>query len=146
MRALVLAGMRERWGDRFDPAANPDADDVWGSYVARGAEVVVVAVVEEAGGGGDAGVVATGTLVPQADGSGRILRVAVDRRHRRRGLARLVVAELVERAGRRALDRVVVTTDTAWPDAVALYRSCGFGLVAQTAGATDLSMFLAPTA
>jgi hypothetical protein len=45
--------MRERWGDAYDPAANPDLNNISAIYVARGAEVVVVEV------GGD--IVATDT-------------------------------------------------------------------------------------
>lgn len=132
MRNLILAGMRERWGDQFDPAANPDTDDLWGNYIAAGAEILVV---EE---GGD--LVATGTLIPEAGGAGRILRMSVHGRHRRQGLARRMVAELLQRAARRGLDPVLVTTDTPWPDAVALYRSCGFALVSQDDEASHFSM------
>jgi hypothetical protein len=53
VRELVLGGMRERWGDAYDPAANPDLNNISAIYVARGAEVVVVEV------GGD--IVATDT-------------------------------------------------------------------------------------
>lgn len=131
---LILAGMYDRWGSRFDPAANPDTDDLWTTYVTKGAEIVVV---EE----GDQ-IVATGTLMPEADGAGRILRMSVDRRYRRQGLARAIVIELVERARRRALDPVRVTTDTPWPDAIALYLSCGLDLVSQDAAASHFSISL----
>jgi hypothetical protein len=39
VRELVLGGMRERWGDAYDPSANPDLDDISTTYVSRGAEV-----------------------------------------------------------------------------------------------------------
>jgi GNAT superfamily N-acetyltransferase len=126
--------MRERWGAQFDASANPDTDDIWLSYVTRGAEIVVV----EMGGN----VIATGTLLPEIDGSGRILRMSVDRQHRRQGLARTIVAELVERSRRRGLDRVTVTTDTPWSEAVALYQSCGFDLVSQTDDASHFVLSL----
>jgi hypothetical protein len=50
---LILSGMRERWRERYDDAANPDVDDM-SSYLANGGEVVVW---EEHG-----AVVGTGTL------------------------------------------------------------------------------------
>jgi hypothetical protein len=59
VRQLVLDGMRERWGDAYDPAANPDLDDISASYVTRGAEVVVVDI------GGK--IVAAGVLRPERD-------------------------------------------------------------------------------
>ncbi len=124
--------MAERWGDRFDPHANPDTDDLWNAYMARGAEIVVLEI--------DGEVIATGTLIPEADGAGRIRRVSVDRRHRRKGLARAVVSVLVERARRRDLDPLRVTADTPWTDAVQLYRACGFEIVDQNEIATHFTM------
>ena len=134
VRELILAGMRERWGAQFDASANPDTDDIWLSFVTRGADIVVVDM------GGK--IIATGTLLPEVDGSGRILRMSVDRQHRRQGLARTIVAELVERSRRRGLDRVTVTTDTPWSEAVALYQSCGFDLVSQTDDASHFVLTL----
>lgn len=122
VRDLILEGMKERWGDAYDPAFNADLDDISGTYVDRGAEVVVV---EREG-----AVIATGTLIPDADAAGRIVRVAVARSHRRLGLGRLVVNELVRRAQARAMGEVRVLTDTPWASAVELYLSTGFIKVA----------------
>ena len=88
------------------------------NYLRRRAEVVVI---ERAG-----KLVATGTLVPEERGAGRIARMSVARTHRREGLARRVVAELVERARRREMSELRVLTDTPWESAVELYRACGF--------------------
>lgn len=122
VRALVLDGLRERWGSAFAAGHNPDLDDIAATYVAPGGEVVVV---------DDAGeIVATGTLVAEDAGRGRLVRISVDAGARRRGLGRLVVAELVARARRRGMTSVVVTADTPWMSAVALYRACGFTEVA----------------
>jgi ribosomal protein S18 acetylase RimI-like enzyme len=123
VRALVLAGMRERWGDVYDPRANPDLDDISTSYLCRGADVVVVEVGDK--------VVATGLLLPQPACRGRILRVSVDHNHRRRGHGRQVVDELTRRARRRGMVEVLVKTDTPWESARALYSSCGFQLAGQ---------------
>ena len=41
VRDLILDGLRERWGDGFDPSYNADLEDITSSYVAKGAEVVV---------------------------------------------------------------------------------------------------------
>lgn len=123
VRELVLGGMRERWGDAYDPSANPDLDDISTSYVDRGAEVVVVQI------GGE--IVATGMLRPEPDRRGRILRMSVDQGYRRRGFGRQVVEELVRRARRRGMVEVVVLTDTPWTSALALYRSSGFAHVGQ---------------
>ena len=118
VRDLILDGLRERWGEAYNPRANPDLDDIGTAYLARGAEVVVL---EE-----DGLIVACGTLVAEAEGRGRIVRMSVDHRYRRRGLARQIVEELVRRARGRGMTEVVVATDTPWESAVALYRACGF--------------------
>lgn len=118
VRELVLSGLRERWGDTYDPAANPDLDDISAAYIDTGVEVVVLET------GGE--IVATGMLKPEGDRRGRIVRVSVGKAHRRRGFGRQVVEELVRRARCRGMVEVVVLTDTPWTSAVALYRSCGF--------------------
>lgn len=134
VRELILTGMRERWGERYDGAANPDVDDMWAAYVATGGEVVVW---DE---GGD--VVATGTLLPEPDGGGRIMRMSVARGWRRRGIGRRIVADLARRAEQRRLHTLRVSTDTPWVEAVALYEACGFEIVGRTDEATDLTMAL----
>jgi ribosomal protein S18 acetylase RimI-like enzyme len=121
---LILGGMRERWGARFDANANPDVGDMSTSYLSQGAEIVIAEH--------DGRVVATGTLLLAEDDAGRIVRVAVDRQHRRRGIARSVVLELVARARRHNMRTVIVTTDPPWLDAVSLYESCGFEIAAKT--------------
>jgi GNAT superfamily N-acetyltransferase len=123
VRELVLGGMRERWGDAYDPSANPDLDDISASYINWGAEVVVVDIEGE--------IVATGTLLPERNRRGRIVRMSVDAAHRRKGFGRQVVEELVRRARRRGMFEVVVLTDTPWTSALALYRPLGFDYVSQ---------------
>ena len=118
VRDLVLAGLAERWGPSFDPAHNPDLDDLAASYLSQGAEIVVA--VDDSG-----SIVATGTLVPETDRRGRLVRVSVDGGRRGEGLGRAVVEELMRRARRRGLRSVVVSTDTPWTSALALYRACG---------------------
>jgi GNAT superfamily N-acetyltransferase len=131
---LISAGMQERWGGAYDPAFNPDLADLGASYVDRGADVVVAEL--------DGRLVGTGLLLPDGERVGRLLRMSVAPDRRRRGIASAVVGELVARARRRTMTRVVVRTDTPWPDAIALYRSCGFVVVAQDAVETDLALDL----
>lgn len=134
VRTLVLEGLRERWGDVFDPTRNEGLDDIHATYVTRGAEVVVV---ESQG-----RVIATGTLTPDEGDTGRIVRVSVARDHRREGIGREVVAELIARARRRAMTEVRVSTDTPWLSAVALYRSCGFEEIGRDSTDTHFTIAL----
>jgi ribosomal protein S18 acetylase RimI-like enzyme len=134
VRDLILDGLRERWGDGFDPSYNADLEDITSSYVAKGAEVVVF---EREG-----AVIATGTLLSESDLRGRIVRVSVAATDRRRGLGRSVVEELVRRARRRGMRELLVLTDTPWASALALYRACGFVDVAEDSTDTYLAMVL----
>jgi N-acetylglutamate synthase-like GNAT family acetyltransferase len=139
VRDIVLAGMRERWGDAFDPAANVDLDDIWTYYVLeRRAEVVVC---EEEG-----AVVATGTLLPVDIETGQLVRIAVICQQRRKGIAAAIVKELQRRARQNEMKTLVVTTDIPWTDALALYRACGFAIFEITDSTAALSMDIASDA
>jgi GNAT superfamily N-acetyltransferase len=118
VRSLVLDGLRERWGDDFDPSFNPDLVDITSHYVDHDAEVVVIELEGE--------IAAIGVLVPDGGAGGRLLRVSVAFSHRRRGLARQIVSDLVERGQQRRMIEIRVLTDTPWTSAVELYRACGF--------------------
>lgn len=129
VRQLIQDGLRSRWGPSFDPTANPDTDDLLAHYVAPGGQITVVEI------GGEP--VATGILCLEppptfvqhlAEGPKmpRLRRISVSGEHRRKGLGRLVVDDLVRRATELGFGRVLVSTDTPWTDAIALYRSCGF--------------------
>lgn len=154
-RAIIQSGLRERWGDRYDADANPDTDDLYASYIDPGPDdsgptgdermsnrfansEVVVATVSGRGGGDDVGGIAI--LVPEADGLGRIVRMSVARTHRRRGIARALIAELVARARSKGHHAVIVSTDTPWSDAVALYEDSGF--VVTEADDADIDLWL----
>jgi putative acetyltransferase len=121
MRALVLRGLKERWGAAFDERYNPDLDDIAAAYVSEGAHVVVVER--------DADLVGCGILTRGPDGFGRMVRISVAPTHRRQGLGRLVVRTLLERAVEDGLLGVKVLTDTPWTSATGLYRACGFSEV-----------------
>jgi ribosomal protein S18 acetylase RimI-like enzyme len=115
-RALILEGLREHWG-WLDPNLNPDLDDITASYLAPG-HVFFVAQSERT---------LTGTGAVIVDGSvGQIVRVAVHPQWRRRGIARALIAALLEAARARDLDRVWMETNDDWHDAIGLYRRCGF--------------------
>lgn len=118
LRRLILDGLREHWGEAFDATVNPDLSDFVAKYLDRGAEVVVIE--------SDGEIVATGTLIAGDDAAGRILRMSVSASHRRQGLARGLVEELIRRARRRGMSEVRVLTDTPWTSAIELYVACGF--------------------
>ena len=116
-RRLVLAGLGERFGF-VDATLNPDLQTIAAHYPERGH---VFLVAERAG-----RLVGTSGLVFEAPGRARIVRVAVDRRERRRGIARVLLDEVRRRALARGVRELRVATQPEWTDAVELYRSEGF--------------------
>lgn len=83
-----------------------------------------------------------GALIPGDDTVGRIVRMSVAAAHRRQGLARRTVEELLRRARRRGMSEVRVLTDTPWTSAVELYAACGFAEVRRDATDTHFAMSL----
>jgi len=126
--------MRDRWGDAFDPTRNPDLGDLWASYMTNGAELLVA--VDR-----DGAIVGTGALVPDPEGA-RIVRMSVAAAMRRQGIARTLVAELVELARETGVDHVVASTDIPWTDALALYEACGFVVTGHSDDETHLRLDL----
>ena len=116
-RRLILAGLGEHWG-HVDPALNRDLDDLAATY-ATGSVLVACD-----GDGED--VVGTGTIVPRGQRTAEIVRMSVAPAHRRTGLGRRLVLELVERARGWGMDRVVLETSAHWTDVVEFYVRCGF--------------------
>jgi len=123
VRALILVGLGEHWG-HIDETLNPDLDDIAAAY-GHGRTVVVKRRGE---------IVATGTVVPRDPDTAEIVRMSVATDHRRSGLGRLVVEELVETARGWGATAVVLETSTGWTEVEAFYRSCGFAATHREVG------------
>jgi GNAT superfamily N-acetyltransferase len=117
VRALILSGLAEHWG-AADPALNREVDDLASAY-ALGRTLVAC----------DGGlVVGTGTVVPRDDLSGEIVRMSVAPSHRRTGVGRRLVEELVAVARSWGMSRVVLETTADWTEVVRFYERCGFAI------------------
>jgi ribosomal protein S18 acetylase RimI-like enzyme len=116
-RRLVLAGLGDHFGV-IDETMNPDLDDIATHYLAPGHRFVLAER--------DGTLVGTGALIEESPGTGRLVRMSVDRAHRGRGIGRALVNHLLAAARARGYRRVVVETNDDWWDAIALYRACGF--------------------
>lgn len=116
VRELILAGLGEHWGV-VDRSLNRDLDNMLESY---GSGRTVVAR------DGRGEIVGTGTVVPRSRSVVEVLRMSVRGDHRKAGIGRLILDELVETARRWECETVVLETSSAWTDVVAFYLQCGF--------------------
>jgi len=114
-RDLILSGLGEHWGT-IDPTKNPDLADISASY--SGAYFLVARC-----GGTIAG---TGALIPRENGIAEIVRMSVSAEMRRRGLGRMILGRLVDRARELGCRRVILETTAAWHEVIAFYEKNGF--------------------
>ena len=116
-RQVVLEGLGGHFG-YIDGSLNPDIDDIMANYIVPGHAFVVAEV--------RGNLVGTGALVTEDEDVGRITRVSVQHKHRRKGIGSALVKHLVGIARRRGLKRLLVETNNDWHDAIGLYKRCGF--------------------
>ena len=128
-RALVLNGMAEHWR-AVDESLNTDLDDIANHYDSD----CVLVVLDSAT------VVGTGILLLQAT-EGEIVRMSVHRNYRRRGIAREILAELVNVATEYGVKRIVVETNAKWIEAQNLYGAFGFKFSHSAPGAFGRETF-----
>ncbi len=115
VRALILAGLAERWGV-LDPARNGDLEDIASSY--HDADVLVALLGDR--------VVGVGACVPRSQGVGEIVRMSVAGDLRRYGIGRALLQALCTRARAAGLTRIVLETTATWDDAIRFYQRYGF--------------------
>lgn len=130
-RALILAGLEERWG-ALDLSLNPDLNDIATSYAAG---VFLVAKL-------DGRLVGTGALLPEGEGMGRIMRMSVAHAHRRRGIGARILRALLDEAQARGYRTIVLETTETWHDAIAFYLRHGFRIVARHDGEVHFMLTL----
>lgn len=114
-RALILAGLTERWG-ALDPTRNADLNDIAATY-ANGAFLCAW---------DDAVLIGTGALVPRGSDEAEIVRMSVARAWRRHGVGRRLVEALLATARERGVRRLILETTETWSDAIAFYSRLGF--------------------
>jgi len=130
-RTVILAGLEERWGV-LDPSLNTDLDDIATHYAAG---VFLVARCR-----GE--LVGTGALIPEGEGIGRIVRMSVVRRLRRRGIGARILRALLDAARRDGYHTLVLETTETWDDAIAFYLSQGFCIVGRRGGDVHFELAL----
>lgn len=132
-RDLILTGLGEHFG-HIDATLNPDLQDIWTSYTARGGHFFVAQR--------DSVLVGTGGLVLEAEDIWRIVRVSVASQHRRLGIGKRMTRHLIATARDLGASAIVVETNQDWLDAISLYLRCGFAIEAYRDGECHLRLVL----
>ena len=114
-RELILAGLAEHW-DSLDPSKNPDLEDINTTYSQA---VFLVALQQER-------VIATGALIPAANGTAQVVRMSVATEMRRKGVASAMLQALCTRARELGMQQLILETTETWQGAIAFYRDFGF--------------------
>ena len=114
-RELILAGLAEHW-DSFDLDKNPDLEDISTTYSQA---VFLVALQQER-------VIATGALIPAANGTAQVVRMSVATEMRRKGVASAMLQALCTRARELGMQQLILETTETWQGAIAFYRDFGF--------------------
>lgn len=153
-RALMLRTVAEDFGDPYDPVVHADIDDMAAWYLRPEAPFMLVAHDEETGellatAGIRGGALKEG-LSPRhlveryRDGrTGQIVRVYVLREHRRRGIARVLVQRVLERARREGHYRTIALhTFPHSPGALPFWQSVGAVVVEDDATGVSRALFM----
>ena len=130
---LIYCGLREHFGTHFNTAIRqPDLEDIAEWY--RN-ETFLVAEI------GDL-IVGTGALIQEAETTGRIVRMSVARKYRRKGIGTRVLDELKHEAKRREFERLAVETTSSWKYVVDFYKTNDFKVTGhrEKEGETDFRL------
>lgn len=123
LAAVVLAELEREYDERYGDAWGEPASAELSRYPAAGFAppegAFLVLVV-------DGEVVAGGAFRRFDDTTSELKRIWTSSAHRRRGLARRIVAELEEESRRRGYTTVYLTTGPAQPEAQRLYLATGY--------------------
>ena len=127
-RSLILAGLGDHFGVA-DPTKTPDLADM-SDYVKAGHVVVVAEDGQE--------MVGTGILKTESVEVGRLIRMSVSSKHRRKRIGSALVTHLLDVAKGKGMSTIVIETNNDWGDAIGLYLRCGF----KEDGRNDKDIFL----
>ncbi len=112
---LVLAGLAEHWGT-LDPTKNQDLNNISSTY-ANGFFLVAWHNNQ---------IIGTGALLPMSNDTAEIVRVSVVANMRRKGIGKMILQKICERAQIDGYKRLVVETTETWNEVIEFYKQFGF--------------------
>lgn len=120
---LILSGLGDHWG-KIDPSKNPDLDDISSNYA--GATFLVARLQHSKCTRRSDRIVGTGALIPRPDGKAEVVRMMVAAGMRRKGIGRLILDQLVQRARAACYRQVILETTATWLEVIEFYLQYGF--------------------
>ena len=115
---IILKGLKEYW-NFIDNTLNPDVYDIEKAYLQDGCIFVVAEL--------DGRIVGTGGLKKTDEvAMVQMCRVSVDADHRRQGIAKGIIANLLDHARETGYKKVLVETTKTWTAPRTLYNKLGF--------------------
>jgi GNAT superfamily N-acetyltransferase len=124
---LIQEGLRDHWGDGFDPTFNADLNNIAAAY---GQEIFLIARDE------DGKIVGTGAVICEDACTGRVVRMSVARNLRRQGIGWKILNALLDASRKRGYSKLVLETTSTWTDAVSFYLNFGFSIIGTENGDT----------
>ena len=152
-RALMLRSVVEDFGDAYDPAIHADIDDMPGAYLDPDGPFLLVAQDSTTGrllatagirdGALKEGLSPEHLVARYRNGhTGQLVRVYVLREHRRRGIARVLVRAVLDRAAAEGhYDTIALHTFRHSPGAEAFWLSMGSVLVEDDTDGLSRALF-----
>jgi GNAT superfamily N-acetyltransferase len=116
-KQVILDGLKERWG-LLNDSLNSDLNNIVGTYIKQGNSFLVGKLRDI--------IVCTGALTYEDVNIGRIVRMYVVKRFRKKGLGTLMLQHLVKIAKEKKYQKLVLETSIGWLDAIAFYKKFGF--------------------
>jgi GNAT superfamily N-acetyltransferase len=153
-RALMLRTVAEDFGHPYDPVVHADIDEMVSCYLQPHGPFLLVAADNHTGellatAGIRGGALKEGLSPPHLveryrDGSaGQLVRVYVLREHRRRGIARVLIDEVIRRARREGrYDTITLHTFPHSPGALPFWQSMGAVVVEDDTGGVSRALFM----
>lgn len=121
MQELTPPGLQREFSQYIEKAIGEELGNIDRYYLGRDGQGFWVA--------DERGVVGMVGIERHASGTAEIRRMAVDARHRRRGIGRALLASAEEFCRRHGYDRMILSTSELQPQARRLYESSGYRLV-----------------
>ena len=114
---VILSGFLERFGF-IDHTLNPDIHDIFLAYDGKQHHFFVGKENDE--------IICTGAIRKESEDTYQVVRMSVLSPYRKRGLGRIMLAFLEEKAHSLGARTLILETNKQWGDAIRFYKNNGY--------------------